>query len=169
MNAQVYGKCNNLNGHGHNYTVEVTLRGPIDTKTGMVMNITDLKDYIDQTIMKNLDHKNLDLDVPFFKTVVYLYHTLHEIRVIMLSTYVRLLFYFQPSTSENVAIYIWDTLRLRMAKPELLYEIKLYETDKNSVVYRGRHTMGDRAHYHHDNSFRQTATVTNGGISSDSD
>lgn len=48
----------------------------------------------------------------------------------------------QPSTSENVAIYIWEALRMRMSKPELLYEVKLYETEKNSVIYRGRQTMG---------------------------
>lgn len=94
------------------------MRGPVDPKTGMVMNIADLKDHMDHTIMKSLDHKNLDKDVAFFKNV--------------------------PSTSENVAIYIWDALRLRMSKPELLYEVKLYETDKNSVVYRGRVTMGYR-------------------------
>lgn len=70
INEQIYGKCNNPNGHGHNYTVEITLRGPIDPKTGMVMNIADLKDHMDHTIMKNLDHKNLDKDVAFFKSTV---------------------------------------------------------------------------------------------------
>lgn len=70
INQQIYGKCNNANGHGHNYTVEITLRGPVDPKTGMVMNIADLKDHMDHTIMKNLDHKNLDKDVPFFKSTV---------------------------------------------------------------------------------------------------
>jgi 6-pyruvoyl-tetrahydropterin synthase len=50
--------------------VEITLKGPVDAKTGMVMNITDLKEYIDAAIMKPLDHKNLDLDVEHFKKVV---------------------------------------------------------------------------------------------------
>lgn len=70
INQQIYGKCNNPNGHGHNYTVEITLRGPVDPQTGMVMNIADLKDHMDHTIMKNLDHKNLDKDVGYFKTKV---------------------------------------------------------------------------------------------------
>lgn len=69
-NKKVYGKCNNPNGHGHNYTVKVTLRGPLDPKTGMVMNITELKNYINKVVMENLDHKNLDKDVNYFKNVV---------------------------------------------------------------------------------------------------
>ncbi|XP_069672818.1 6-pyruvoyl tetrahydrobiopterin synthase isoform X1 [Periplaneta americana] len=65
-NKEVYGKCNNVNGHGHNYVVEVTLHGTIDPSTGMVMNINDLKKYMNNAIMEPLDHKNLDKDVPYF-------------------------------------------------------------------------------------------------------
>ncbi|XP_074476841.1 6-pyruvoyl tetrahydrobiopterin synthase isoform X2 [Sebastes fasciatus] len=90
-NKRVYGKCNNPNGHGHNYNVEVTVRG---------------KD----VIMTPLDHKNLDKDVPYFSTVV--------------------------STTENLAVYIWDNM-VKVLPPNLLYEIKIHETDKNVVVYRG--------------------------------
>lgn len=111
-NRLVYGKCNHINGHGHNYLVEVTIRGVVDHKTGMVMNITELKDHMDHAIMKPLDHKNLDLDVDFFK--------------------------LQPSTTENVAVFIWQNLSRRMNRPELLYEVKIHETDKNTVIYRGR-------------------------------
>lgn len=75
------------------------------------MNMTDLKKYIEIAVMKPLDHKNLDLDVPYFKDYV--------------------------STTENVAIYIWRQLKMVMDNPELLYEIKIHETDKNIVVYRG--------------------------------
>ncbi|XP_053662097.1 6-pyruvoyl tetrahydrobiopterin synthase [Anopheles marshallii] len=145
VNRQVYGKCNNPNGHGHNYTVEVTVRGPVDSKTGMVMNITDLKEYMEQAIMKKLDHLNLDKDVPYFKNLA--------------------------STTENVAIFIWDSLKLIMDKPELLYEIKIYETDKNSVIYRGeKHSVG---HHHHHEAVKQSR-VTNSSenssnLSSDSD
>lgn len=93
-NLEIYGKCNNPNGHGHNYTgmiiiiimidmihfffflflqnylVEVTVKGPVDSKTGMVMNIVDLKNYMDAVIFKKLDHKNLDKDVSFFANTV---------------------------------------------------------------------------------------------------
>lgn len=109
-NKRIYGKCNNPNGHGHNYTVEVTVRGKIDRNTGMVMNLTDLKEYIEEAIMKPLDHKNLDLDVPYFADVV--------------------------STTENLSVFIWNSM-VKLLPPDSLYEIKIYETDKNIVVYRG--------------------------------
>lgn len=77
----------------------------------MVMNIADLKKYIHDAVMEPLDHKNLDLDVPYFKNRV--------------------------STTENVTIFIWHGLKEIMENPDLLYKIKLYETDKNIVVYKG--------------------------------
>uniref|UniRef100_A0A671V758 6-pyruvoyl tetrahydrobiopterin synthase n=1 Tax=Sparus aurata TaxID=8175 RepID=A0A671V758_SPAAU len=104
-NKRVYGKCNNPNGHGHNYKGLC-----IDRLTGMVMNLTDLKKYIEDVIMTPLDHKNLDKDVPYFASVV--------------------------STTENVAVYIWDNM-VKVLPTNLLYEIKIHETDKNIVVYRG--------------------------------
>lgn len=116
-NVAIYGKCNNPNGHGHNYTVEVTVRGPIDISTGMVMNITELKQAMDLVIFKNLDHKNLDKDVEYFRKI--------------------------PSTTENLTVYIWDHIRQALKKPELLYEVKIHETDKNSVIYRGPYIQKD--------------------------
>eukprot|EP00076_Gallus_gallus_P011339 XP_004948195.1 6-pyruvoyl tetrahydrobiopterin synthase isoform X4 [Gallus gallus] len=89
-NLKLFGKCNNPNGHGHNYKVIVTVRGEIDPVSGMVINLTDLKEYmqgrlyisvqtaawcmllepghfsLQQAIMEPLDHKNLDKDVPYF-------------------------------------------------------------------------------------------------------
>ncbi|XP_068161660.1 6-pyruvoyl tetrahydrobiopterin synthase [Antennarius striatus] len=109
-NKKLYGPCNSLNGHGHNYKVEITLRGEIDYISGMVMNLKDLQKCIDDVIMKPMDHKNLDQDVPYFANVV--------------------------STTENVAVYIWDNM-VAALPPNLLYEIKVHETDKNIVVYRG--------------------------------
>lgn len=113
-NKELYGKCNNPNGHGHNYVVLVTVKGPVDRQTGMVMNVHDLKQYMQQAIMDPLDHKNLDQDVPYFKTVV--------------------------STTENLAIFIWDQLQKVMDKPQLLHEVKILETEKNHIVYRGGST-----------------------------
>ncbi|EDV27034.1 6-pyruvoyl tetrahydrobiopterin synthase [Trichoplax sp. H2] len=107
-NRALYGKCNHENGHGHNYKLEVTLKGEIDLKTGMVMNIADLKVIINEVIMKQLDHKNLDKDVPYFANY--------------------------PSTAENIAVYIWDCLIEHLP---ILYEVLLYETDKNVAIYRG--------------------------------
>ncbi|XP_025200976.1 6-pyruvoyl tetrahydrobiopterin synthase [Melanaphis sacchari] len=110
-NVNIFGKCNNKNGHGHNYKVEVTVKGLMDENTGMVMNVADLKKYIDIAVMEPLDHKNLDMDVPYFKDRV--------------------------STTENVAIFIWQSLKNVMHNPNLLYKVKLFETDKNIVVYKG--------------------------------
>lgn len=100
------------------------------------MNLADLKDHIDHTIMKNLDHKNLDADVEYFRT--------------------------KPSTTENVAIYIWENLKSRMNNPQLLFEVKINETEKNSVIYRGRLTSGrgDR---------RSSSNMNCATVSSDSD
>lgn len=120
-NKEIFGKCNHVNGHGHNYTVEVSLKGPVDHRTGMVMNLTELKAIMDECIMKRLDHKNVDKDVGYFKDV--------------------------PSTAENISIYIWDCLEERLKKPELLFEVKLWETDKNYVVYRGSKVPPQGSHH----------------------
>ncbi|XP_025077605.1 6-pyruvoyl tetrahydrobiopterin synthase-like isoform X2 [Pomacea canaliculata] len=110
-NRKLYDKCNNPNGHGHNYKVEVVVRGPVDPVTGMVINLSDLKKYIDESVMSVLDHKNIDKDVPYFKDVV--------------------------STTENIAVFIWNNL-VKHIPEGLLYEVKVYETDKKRhVLSRG--------------------------------
>ena len=109
-NIDLYGKCNNLHGHGHNYNVEIVLFGKIDQKTGMIMNLAILKKEI-KAVLDHLDHKNLDLDVDYFKEVV--------------------------STAENISVFIWERMKETMSQPDLLYEVKLYETDRNIVIYRG--------------------------------
>lgn len=91
--------------------MEVTVCGPVDPVTGMVMNLSDLKLFMKKVLMDQLDHKNLDKDVPYFKNTV--------------------------STTENVAIYIFNELKRIMPNSDLLYEVKIYETDKNIVIYRG--------------------------------
>ncbi|KFM64870.1 6-pyruvoyl tetrahydrobiopterin synthase, partial [Stegodyphus mimosarum] len=109
-NRRIYGKCNNPNGHGHNYKVEVTVKGKVDKDTGMVVNIADLKNIIKVSIMDTLDHKNLDKDVPFFKEVV--------------------------STTENLSIFIWKQLSSNLPHG-MLYRVKVHETDKNCVTFYG--------------------------------
>jgi len=111
VNYQIYSKCANANGHGHNYYIEVTMRGPVDSVTGMVMNMNDLKEAMQKAIIEPLDHKFIDKDVPYFYGVI--------------------------STSENVAIFAWNEIKKVLAKPELLFEVKLWETEKNIVLYRG--------------------------------
>lgn len=112
-NLKIFDKCNNINGHGHNYTVEVTVKGPIDDKTGMVMNISDLKKIINQAVMIPLDHKNIDLDVEYFA----------QNGIV--------------STTENVTIFIWKGIVENLPKNVCLDQVKVWETEKNIVVYKG--------------------------------
>ena len=78
--------------------------------SGMVINLVDLKKYMDDAIMSSLDHKHIDKDVPYFKDVV--------------------------STVENITVYIWDQMAAKL-DDGLLYEVKVQETDKNMAYYRG--------------------------------
>ena len=68
-NRLTFGKCNNPHGHGHNYTVEVTVRGPVDPTTGMVTNLADLDAFANQHLLDPFDHQNLNT-LPLFATVV---------------------------------------------------------------------------------------------------
>uniref|UniRef100_A0A4X2LBJ4 6-pyruvoyl tetrahydrobiopterin synthase n=1 Tax=Vombatus ursinus TaxID=29139 RepID=A0A4X2LBJ4_VOMUR len=83
----------------------------------MVVNLTGLKDYMEEAIMKPLDHKNLDQDIPYFANVV--------------------------STTENVAVYNWENLQ-KVLPVRVLYKVKVHETDKNIFVYKGElSALGD--------------------------
>uniref|UniRef100_A0A8D0EMU0 6-pyruvoyl tetrahydrobiopterin synthase n=1 Tax=Strix occidentalis caurina TaxID=311401 RepID=A0A8D0EMU0_STROC len=111
-NLKLFGKCNNPNGHGHNY------RGKeLYTFSGMVINLTDLKEYMQEAILEPLDHKNLDKDVPYFAEVV--------------------------STTENIAVFIWENLK-KLLPMGTLYKVKVYETDQNTVVYKGEETISEK-------------------------
>ncbi|ORX53190.1 PTPS-domain-containing protein, partial [Hesseltinella vesiculosa] len=117
-NAVLYGKCNNPNFHGHNYKFEITVKGSISKTTGMVMNMVDLKNYIQTCLVDPLDHKNLDLDVGYFKDT--------------------------PSTVENLAVYAWKQLDAALKEHKQanatnteLYRVKIHETERNSVEYYG--------------------------------
>ncbi|XP_074783618.1 6-pyruvoyl tetrahydrobiopterin synthase [Athene noctua] len=116
-NLKLFGKCNNPNGHGHNYRVIVTVHGEIDPVSGMVINLTDLKEYMQEAILEPLDHKNLDKDVPYFAEVV--------------------------STTENIAVFIWENLK-KLLPTGTLYKVKVYETDQNIVVYKGEETISEK-------------------------
>ncbi len=109
-NRQLFGKCNHPRGHGHNYAIEVTVRGGIDPRTGIVMNLTELKAAIEETVMRSMDHRNLNLDVPQFQDL--------------------------NPTAENIAVVCWQMLEDHL--PEgLLHEVVIRETENNFVRYRG--------------------------------
>ena len=100
-NRDVFGPCNNVNTHGHNYLLEVTLRGGIDPVTGMIINLYDLKQYL-WDILIEFDHKNLNLDTPYF----------HD----------------RIPTTENIALTLWDLLGKHPQLPQL-DRIRLHEDD----------------------------------------
>ncbi|MDK2976880.1 MAG: 6-pyruvoyltetrahydropterin/6-carboxytetrahydropterin synthase [Candidatus Marinimicrobia bacterium] len=109
-NQEIYGKCSWPHGHGHNYILEVTVQGRISQETGMIIDLKKLKHIIQENIIDKLDHKFLNTDVPFLKGVI--------------------------PTSENLIVLIWKELE-KVLEPGMLYELKLYETENNWVVYRG--------------------------------
>ena len=110
-NAEVFGLCNNPNGHGHNYVLEVTVRGEVHPETGMVLELKTLKKLVTDEIIDKVDHKNLNVDVPFLEGVI--------------------------PTAENLAMYFWRVLEPKMQEGEL-HELKLYESPRNFVIYRGK-------------------------------
>lgn len=115
-NIKTFGKCMNI--HGHNYTLEVTIKGPINEQTGMVMNIIDLKQIIMENVLNLLDHKYIDNDVEYFRS--------DENKSII-------------STSENICLFIWQQIVKHLPEPVRLHCIKLHETDKNIVKFYGEY------------------------------
>ncbi len=110
-NTVIFDKCNNPNYHGHNYVLETFVDGPIDPETGYVIDLKVLSDLINEEVLEAFDHRNLNLDCPEFANLI--------------------------PTAENIAVVIWNKLRVRLdAKFEL--EIRLWETDRNSVLYAGK-------------------------------
>lgn len=109
-NFEIYGKCSNPNGHGHNYIIEVTIAGEINPETGYLIDLKHLKKIIRDNVLDKLDHKNLNVDVDFLKNVI--------------------------PTAENILIGIWYQLKDKIPNGKL-YSIKLYETENNYFEYRG--------------------------------
>lgn len=109
-NNDIFGKCNNQNYHGHNYELIVSVTGLINPETGYVMDVSILKNIIKNHVESVLDHKNLNLDVPYFKDII-------------------------PS-AENISIFIYDIIKNHI-KNDLELEVVLYETPRNFVTYNG--------------------------------
>ena len=109
-NRKIYGKCDNPRGHGHNYALEVSVRGSIDPETGMVIDLKELKDIMRDRVIDRVDHTNLNEDVDFLRGVI--------------------------PTAENLARAFWQQLAPAIAAGEL-HEIVLHETERNSVRYGG--------------------------------
>ncbi len=109
-NRAVFGKCNNPNGHGHNYELEVTVGGDPPSETGMVIDLKKLADIIDRVIVERVDHKHMNQDVDFMRGII--------------------------PTAENMAVAFWKLLQPEI-KEGTLISIRLYESYNNFVEYRG--------------------------------
>jgi 6-pyruvoyltetrahydropterin/6-carboxytetrahydropterin synthase len=109
-NQRIFGKCNNPHGHGHNYTLEVTVKGEVDGRSGFVVDLKQLKEVMNREVLDAFDHRHLNEEVAEFKK--------------------------QIPTSENLAISIWKRLepKLKVAK---LHRVRLYETPDLFVDFYG--------------------------------
>lgn len=112
-NRRLYGICNNPNGHGHNYEVEVTVKGEVPHETGMVMNLTDLMQVLRERVLPQIDHKHLNHDVPFLAEI--------------------------NPTAENVAVALWHQIEPELRRFEgcRLHRIRLYESRNSYVDFLG--------------------------------
>jgi 6-pyruvoyltetrahydropterin/6-carboxytetrahydropterin synthase len=111
-NREVFGDCANPNWHGHNYDLDVTVEGAVDPETGFVMDLKDLKDLIEQRVVRDVDHKNLNTEVAWLEGI-------------------------NPST-ENVAVAVWGRLAGVLPQGVKLAKVLLRETDRNWVEYTGQ-------------------------------
>lgn len=100
-NLRVFGKCNNPNGHGHNYTLEVTVKGRVDSKSGFVVDLKQLKEVMGREVLDAFDHRFLNKEVPEFLTKI--------------------------PTTENIAIAIWNRLSPKLEAAQL-HRVRVYET-----------------------------------------
>lgn len=110
-NFEIFGKCANPNGHGHNYVLEVTVGGEPKKETGYVIDLSKLKKILKDEIVNRVDHKHLNYDVDFLKGVI--------------------------PTAENLAKSFWDILTTKINDGKL-FSIRLQETENNVVEYRGK-------------------------------
>lgn len=110
-NRAVFGDCSNPNWHGHNYVLDVTVEGPVDPDTGFVMDLKKLKAALNDRVVSDVDHRNLNVEVGWLEGTM-------------------------PST-ENFAVAIWDRLVGALPDGVRLHRIYLQETVNNSVEYMG--------------------------------
>ena len=109
-NQRLFGKCNNPNGHGHNYTLEVTVKGEVDPRSGFVLDLKRLKQILNREVLDAFDHRFLNKEVPEFATRI--------------------------PTTENIAISVWQRLQPQL-RPAQLHRVRVYETPDLFVDYYG--------------------------------
>ena len=110
-NREVFGACSNPHWHGHNYEIEVTVRGPIDPETGYVLDLKILKELVQERVIDDVDHRNLNVEVPWLEDL--------------------------NPTTENFVVAIWDRLVDGLPERVRLEKVVLWETPRNRVEYTG--------------------------------
>ena len=110
-NQRLFGKCNNPNWHGHNYILDVSVSGPVDDRTGYVIDLAQIKQVAQREVIDKVDHHNFNLEVDFMQGVI--------------------------PTTENIVVGIWRVLAPRIT-PGRLTRLVLWETPNNYVEYDGR-------------------------------
>ena len=111
QNARVFGDCANPNWHGHNYEIDVTVEGPVDPETGYVMDLKLLRDALEASVVKDVDHRNLNLEVSWMEGIT--------------------------PTTENPVVAIWHRIVRALPDGIRLARVVLHETPRNSVEYTG--------------------------------
>ena len=109
-NTRLFGKCNNPNWHGHNYRLEVSVKGPVSDRTGYVMDLAHLRDIVDREVIQQTDHRNFNIDVPYMQGII--------------------------PTTENIVVAMWNVIAPAVA-PAQLVRLRLWETDQNYAEYEG--------------------------------
>jgi len=117
-NAEVFGDCSNPGWHGHNYELEITVEGPVAPETGFVMDLKHLKQTVQDRVIRDVDHKNLNTEVPWLEGI-------------------------NPST-ESVAVAIWGRIAEELPAGVALVKVLLRETPRNWVEYTGPDSAGAR-------------------------
>jgi 6-pyruvoyltetrahydropterin/6-carboxytetrahydropterin synthase len=110
-NKALFGKCNNPNWHGHNYTLDVSVAGPIDEKTGYVVDLSHIKRVVEREVIDKVDHRNFNLEVDFMEGII--------------------------PTTENIVVAMWRVIEPAM-RPAQLTRLVLWETPNNYVEYDGK-------------------------------
>lgn len=108
-NQRVYGKCNNPNGHGHNYALDVTVGGEVDPETGYLVDMKDLKEVVRERVVAEVDHRHLNLDVPWLTGVI--------------------------PTAENLARVFFERLSPALPEGIRLLAMTVHETDRNRATF----------------------------------
>src|SRR5690349_5986270 len=110
-NREVFGLCANENWHGHNYELDVTVEGEVDPQTGFVLDLKDLRVLVEKSVIDDLDHRNLNVDVPWMADII--------------------------PTTENLVVAIWSRLAGGLPDGVALHRLVLWETPRNYVEFMG--------------------------------